>query len=252
MRKHRIRFGWKRDLPDFRDRAYRVTMPVELPELIDLRPLCPPIYDQEDIGSCTAQALAAAYQFEEMKQGKENFIPSRLFIYYNERVQEGTVNQDSGAMIRTGIRTMTGDGVCPETMWEYNTKQFKTKPTDECFIKAGDNQILEYLRITPHTVYEVKHCLVDGFPVAFGFMVFDSFMSPQVASTGMATIPNRRENANGGHAVLAVGYDDSKKCLIVRNSWGTKWGMDGYFYMPYWYIETLNVAADFWTIRLVE
>ncbi len=252
MRKHRIRFGWKRDLPDYRDIAYRVTMPVELPELIDLRPMCPPIYDQGDLGSCTANALGAAYQFEEMKLGKENFVPSRLFIYYNERVQEGTVNQDSGAMIRTGIKTMTADGVCPESMWEYIPKKFRTKPTDECFIKAGDNQILEYLRITPHTVYEVKHCLADGFPVAFGFMVYDSFMSPEVARTGIAPIPNPRENANGGHAVLAVGYDDSKKCFIVRNSWGTKWGMDGYFYMPYWYIETLNVAADFWTIRLVE
>ncbi len=251
-REKRIKFGWKRDLPDFRDVAYRVSMPVDLPELIDLRPNCPPIYNQGEIGSCTANALGAAYQFEEMKKGKENFIPSRLFIYYNEREIEGTVNSDSGAMIRTGIKTMTDLGVCPETSWNYVESRFKTKPLSGCYEEALNNQILEYLRITPHNVYDVKHCLVQGFPVAFGFMIYNSFMDEWVARTGKAPIPGKRESAMGGHAVLAVGYDDKKKCFIVRNSWGTEWGMDGYFYMPYWYIETPNVAADFWTIRLVE
>lgn len=253
MRKNRkIRFGWKRDLPDFRDRAYRVSMPVDLPEMIDLRDKCPPIYNQGELGSCTANALGAAYQFEEIKQGKENFIPSRLFIYYNEREIEGTVKEDAGAMIRTGIQTMVSWGVCPETLWDYNPGKFRTKPDASCYEQALNNQVLEYLRITPHNVYDVKHCLADGFPVSFGFMIYNSFMDEMVARTGMAPIPGRRESAQGGHAVLAVGYDDSKKCFIVRNSWGTSWGMDGYFYMPYWFIETPNVAADFWTIRLVE
>jgi C1A family cysteine protease len=143
-------------------------------------------------------------------------------------------------------------GVCPETSWDYSPKKFSMKPLTKCYEEALNNQVLEYLRITPHTVYEVKHCLADGFPVAFGFMVFDSFMTNAVARSGIAPIPHPNESSNGGHAVLAVGYDDSKKCFIVRNSWGTDWGMDGYFYMPYWYVETPNVAADFWTIRLVE
>jgi C1A family cysteine protease len=115
-----------------------------------------------------------------------------------------------------------------------------------------DNQILQYLRISPHTLYEVKHCLSDGYPVAFGFTVFESFMSDEVKRTGIAPMPQSNESVLGGHAVLAVGYDDSKNALIVRNSWGSEWGLDGYFYLPYGFVETPNMSADYWTIRLVE
>jgi C1A family cysteine protease len=203
-------------------------------------------------GNCTANALGAAYQFEQMKQKRPNFIPSRLFIYYNERVLENSVHQDNGAMIRTGIKTMVKEGVCPETMWKYNIKKFTQKPPQNCYDVALDNQVLQYLRISPHTVYEVKHCLSEGYPVVFGFMLFESIMSAEVRRTGYVPMPKANEKCLGGHAVMAVGYDDEKEVFIVRNSWGTDWGIDGYFYLPYGYISQPNLSADFWTIRLVE
>jgi C1A family cysteine protease len=220
--------------------------------LVDLRPLCPPVYNQGNLGSCTANAIGSAFQFEQMKQNKPNFIPSRLFIYYNEREMEGTINEDAGAMIRDGIKSVVDKGVCPETMWPYNERKFKQKPSQECYTEALNNQVKEYLRITPHTLYEVKHCLSDGYPVIFGFMIYESMMTDEVSRTGIVPIPSANESPIGGHAVLAVGYDDSKECLIVKNSWGTEWGIGGYFYLPYWFITTPNASADFWTIRLVE
>lgn len=247
-----IKFGWKRDLPDHRDFKFKVTIPVELPPVVDLRDLCPPVYDQGNLGSCTGQALAGAYQFEEMKQGTENFIPSKLFIYYNERVIEGTVNQDSGAMIRTGMKTLVDNGVCNETLWPYKECKFKTKPPSDCYIAAKDNQVLQYLRLSPHTLYDVKQCLALGYPVVFGFSVFESMMTEEVARTGVVPMPGSNDSSVGGHAVLAVGYDDSKNALIVRNSWGEGWGIKGYFYLPYGFVSDQNMSADYWTIRLVE
>ena len=247
-----IKFGWKRDIPDPRDHKFRVTAPQVLPPLIDLRDLCPPIYNQGTLGSCTAQALGAAYQFEQMKQKRPNFLPSRLFIYYNERVLEGSVNEDAGAMIRTGIKTMVKEGVCPETMWKYIESRFKKKPCPDCYKEALNNQVIEYLRLSPHSLYDVKNCLVNGYPVVFGFTIFQSFMSSYVARTGIATMPIANDSVIGGHAVMAVGYDDSIESLIVRNSWGKEWGIDGYFYLPYGYVTQANLSADYWTIRLVE
>jgi len=247
-----IKFGWKRDLPDHRDYKFKVSMPVDLPPMIDLRDQCPPVYDQGELGSCTGQALAGAYQFEDMKQGHPSFIPSKLFIYYNERVIEGTVNEDNGAMIRTGMKTLVDSGVCPETMWPYNTGRFTRKPCDPCYKTALDNQVLQYLRITPHTLQEVKQCLALGYPVVFGFSVYSSMMTPEVARTGVVPMPGPNDSLMGGHATMIVGYDDSKNSLIVRNSWGENWGMKGYFLLPYGYVSEPNLSADYWTIRLVE
>ena len=252
VKEKRINFGWKRDLPDHRDFKFKIVVPHDLPPLVDLREQCPIVYNQGNLSSCTTNALGGAFQFEQKKQGKPDFIPSRLFIYYNERVMEGTINEDAGAMIRDGIKTMVDAGVCPETMWKYLECKFKQKPPQECYTEALNNQVQEYLRISPHTLYEVKHCLSDGYPVAFGFTIYESMMTDEVARNGLVPIPNVNEAPIGGHAVLAVGYDDSKESLIVRNSWGAEWGIGGYFYLPYWYITTPNAAADFWTIRLVE
>lgn len=247
-----IKFGWVRDLPDPRDFKFKIKAPIPVPPKVDLRNQCPPVYNQGSLGSCTANALGAAFQFEQIKQEKPNWIPSRLFIYYNERVMEGTVNEDAGAMIRDGIKSMVKEGVCPETMWQYNVSKFKCRPPQECYIEALNNQVLEYLRITPHTLYEVKQCLAEGYPIVFGFMIFESMMTQEVARTGIVPVPSSREKPIGGHAVMAVGYDDEKEALIVRNSWGSEWGINGDFYLPYWFVTTHNASADYWTIRLVE
>lgn len=245
------KLGWKRDLPDPRDHKFKVVPQVELPKIVDLRNNCPSIYDQGQIGSCTANAMGGVFQFEQMKQQIPNFVPSRLFIYYNTRSLEGTINEDAGATLRNTMKTMVNVGVCPEKMWGYN-KCFKRKPSDDCYIEAQYNQVLEYLRVT-HSMYDIRYTLAQGFPVAFGMMLYDSFMSESAARTGKIPMPNlQTESSLGGHAVMLVGYNDTIREFIVRNSWGTNWGDRGYFYLPYEYIETPNLTADYWTIKLVE
>jgi C1A family cysteine protease len=191
-----------------------------------------------------------------LKDGAAFSDMSRLFIYYNERVIEHTVNEDSGAMIRDGIKTLAKQGVCPESMWPYNISKFKNKPAPKCYAEGLKHQILAYYRI--NTLQELKTSIAAGFPVTFGFSVYESFMTDRVAKTGIVYMPKWYEQLMGGHAVLAVGYDDNMKiqknkgAVIVRNSWGTSWGDKGYFYMPYPYINDRNLSDDFWQITKQE
>ena len=245
------KMGWLPDLPDQRDVMYAAPMAVmlQLPSVVDLRNQCPPVYDQGQLGSCTANSLSGAYEFDLKKQQKPDFMPSRLFIYYDERVLNNTVNSDSGAYIRDGIKTMNNQGVCPEKDWPYNITQFAVKPSPNCYAEAKKCQIKTYQRLV-NSLSQLKGCLAEGFPFVFGFTVYESFMTAEVAKTGIMPMPKPGEKTVGGHAVMAVGYDDSKSAFIIRNSWNTTWGIQGYFYMPYAYI-TSNLCNDFWTIRLV-
>ena len=247
------RYGWTPDLPDQRDQLYAAPPAAlqTLPPSVDLRPNCPPVYDQGELGSCTANAIGAAFQFEQMKQGIPNFMPSRLFIYYNERAMEGTVETDSGAMIRDGIKTANHDGAPPENLWPYDLSKFRTKPPRKAYTEAQKNQVLLYRRIT-RDLNQMKACLATGYPFVFGFSVYESFESQDVARTGVVQMPAVTEQLVGGHAVMAVGYDDSQGRFIVRNSWGEGWGMGGYFTFPYTYMTQRSLSSDFWTIRLVE
>jgi C1A family cysteine protease len=245
------RYGWIPDIPDQRDFLFAAP-PVTLPPKVDLRPGCPEVYDQGQLGSCTANAIGAAHQFEQIKQeDKDAFNPSRLFIYYNERAIEGTVDQDAGAMIRDGIKTVAKQGVCPEKEWPYMIGKFTAKPPKPCYTHAKNHQVVSYQRVA-QTQDQMKGCLAAGFPFVFGFAVYESFETQAVAKTGVVPMPDKTEKMLGGHAVMAVGYDDSEGRFIVRNSWGPKWGQGGYFTMPYDYLVNQDLAADFWTIRLVE
>jgi C1A family cysteine protease len=247
------RYGWIPDLPDQRDRIYAA--PFErtdvLPPSIDLRPNCPPVYDQGQLGSCTANATSAAFEFGEMKQNlSQIFAPSRLFIYYNERVIEGDVSADNGAQIRDGMKSLGNQGVCPETMWPYDPTQFATQPPDNCYQAALQNKVTSYQRVV-RDLGQMKGCLASGYPFVFGFTVYESFESQAVAQSGHAPMPALNEQVLGGHAVLAVGYDDAQQWFLVRNSWGTDWGMQGYFTLPYDYLLQRNLSSDFWTVRVV-
>jgi len=246
------RFGWVPDIPDPRDFLYAapVEMLRKLPEKVDLRPACPQVYDQLQVGSCTGNAIAGAFEFEQKKAQLQEFVPSRLFIYYNERAIEGTTNQDSGARIRDGIKSVAKLGVCPETDWPYseNMSVVTEKPSQTAFDDALPNHLTSYHRIT-HNLNQMKGCLAEGYPFVFGFTVYASFESPQVAKTGVVPMPASDEEQVGGHAVVAVGYDDQQQRFIVRNSWGPDWGMKGYFTMPYAYLTDANYSDDFWTIR---
>ena len=245
-------YGWRPDLPDYRDHLYGAVhrIPKKLPPKIDLRPLCSPIEDQGTLGSCTGNALVGALEYLEKKNKVDFKDLSRLFIYYNERALENSVAIDSGAQIRDGIKTLVKQGVCSEKSWPYIISKFAIKPPSSCYKEALDHQIIEYQRLV--TLDEMRACLAHGFPFVFGFSVYESFESQKIARTGVMPMPSRNERMIGGHAVCGVGYNDSKKRLIVRNSWGTVWGMDGYFTMPYKYLADRNLSDDFWTIRQAE
>jgi C1A family cysteine protease len=251
-----VKLGWRPQVPDIRDKKYtfvpKIT-PESLPSKVDLRGTCPPVYDQGELGSCTANAIAGAYEFEMMKQNLRAIIqPSRLMIYFNERAMEGTTDQDAGAEIRDGIKSVASQGVCSETEWPYEIDRFTVKPTEECYADALKNLLENYLPVN-QTLLDLKSSLAEGFPIVFGISVYDSLMSDEVAQTGVVPMPNpETDTLEGGHAIMGVGYDDTKQVFIIRNSWGVAWGDKGYFYLPYDYVTSADLASDFWSIRLVE
>lgn len=206
------------------------------------------------VHNCTANAWSAAFKFMDTKQKNainDPFIPSRLFIYYNEREMEGTINEDSGAMIRDGAKTLANQGVCDEATLPYEINRFSTKPSDKCYAEALNHQALTYWAVN-QDLDTMRQCLADGYPIVIGFAVYEAFEGPVVASSGVLNMPGNWERNLGGHAVLVVGYDDNENRFLVRNSWGSNWGMDGYFTMPYGYLTNRNLSDDFWTLRLVE
>jgi len=247
------RMGWKRDLPDFRDRVLALpSAAADLPPKVDLRPEEHfAIYDQGGLGSCTANAIGAAYHFDQIRQGIKDFTPSRLFIYYNERAMEGSIDSDAGAYIRDGMKSLEKLGVCSEHLWPYVETKFTNRPSSHCYEVAKRNRAKQYARV-PQTLEAMKGCLNEGFPFCFGFIVMSSFQFPDVALTGWMHMPGPYDFVMGGHAVLAVGYDDKKEVFIVRNSWGKLWGDKGYFYMPYAYITNPGLVDDLWMVRFVD
>jgi C1A family cysteine protease len=247
-------FGWKPEVPDHRDLPYSMMrlaleQPLALPSQVDLRSGCPPIYDQGQLGSCTGNAIAGAFQFDRRKQNLPDFVPSRLFIYYNERAMEGSVSEDAGAYIRDGIKSIAKQGVCKESQWPYNISKFATKPSKSCYTSAVKYRAVSYFRLNNSNLSELKTCLAAGFPFVFGFTVYSSFFQGDT-NHGIVPMPGN-ESVEGGHAVLAVGYDDSNQRFIIRNSWGAGKGDNGYYYMPYPYLTNLSLSDDFWTVRTV-
>lgn len=243
------RLGWIPDHPDHRDLLFTAIAPKlkALPASTDLRPKCSAVEDQGNLGSCTANALVGAMEYVGNKNGVPFVDLSRLFLYYNERRLIGTITVDSGAYLRDGIKSLVKEGVCKEVTCPYKIADFAKKPSTKAYTEALKRQVLSYYRL--NLVDEMKACLADGFPFAFGFSVYDSFMSASVQKTGTVNLPKPTESLQGGHAVLAVGYNDAKQRFLVRNSWGPNWGDKGYFTMPYAYLANRNLSDDFWTIR---
>ncbi len=251
--------GWRPQLPDHRDLMFAASPEVAaaLPPTVDLRHsgFMPPVYDQGQLGSCTGNGIAAAIQFERARQKLPHAerVPSRLMIYYDERVMENTVGSDAGAEIRDGIKSVAQTGTCFEDGpdgWPYDISKFTHKPPPACYAAAIKDRAVQYLAVTQQS-QQVRACLAAGFPIVFGFTCYSEIDSDVVAKTGRVPMPRSGEAPVGGHCVLLAGYDDPNRTFLFRNSWGPGWALHGYGLFPYEYVLRSDLASDFWTVRLV-
>lgn len=252
--------GWRRDTPDARD-LMMVTNPLTgfdvsrpTPDKVDMRDasFMPAVWDQGDIGSCTAHSVGGAYAVAVAQTAKVSAArvptPSRLFIYFHERVLEGTVDSDAGAEIRDGFKVISAIGVPPEKDWPYDVSKFAARPPSLADSDASKHRATKYVRVAPNWTAVIR-VLASGYPVSFGFTVYESFESEDVANTGIAPTPGTGEQVLGGHAVLAVGYSKETRRLIVRNSWGVEWGQKGYFELPDTFFD-MGLVSDCWACEV--
>lgn len=272
--------GWLPDYPDFRDyteghenvhgilAATGVTKKKKAAaKPVDLRPWCPPVEDQGSIGSCTAHAGVGIMEYYERRAFGRHIDASRLFLY---KVTRNLLHWtgDTGAYLRSTMGALTLFGVPPEEYWPYNVTDYEKEPTAFCYAFAQNYQAIKYFRHDPpgtasgDLLERVKTYLAAGHPAMFGFTVYSSIYDS--AKTGMIPYPCKGERIEGGHAVIAVGFDDKVKirnsgscgaettgALLIRNSWGTGWGDGGYGWLPYDYILK-GLAEDFWSILKKE
>ena len=241
-------YGWKRDTVDQRDKymKFKKDHYINIRKKVDLRDQFGVVYDQGELGSCTANAICGAYSYDQKKQKQQSFDPSRLFLYYNERDMEHTTHEDSGASIRDGMKALNRYGVCQEILWPYDIDHFTSRPYDDCYYNARSHRSIKYKRIQ-NQLNELKTALSNGYPITFGFDVYQNF---EEFNASQETMPFPEGKLLGGHAVLAVGYSDERQCFLIRNSWGAQWGINGYFMMPYDFIVSEH-CADFWVLEKV-
>jgi C1A family cysteine protease len=276
----RCGMGWIPDYPDFRDYTEeteevksvigmsRISKGKSSPVSVDLREWCSPIEDQGALGSCTAHAGVGVIEYYERKSFGRHIDASRLFLYKVTR-NLMKMKGDTGAYLRTTMGAMVLFGVPPEEYWPYgeDEKEFDKEPPAFCYAFAQNYQTVKYFRHDPpgskadKVLGKVKAYLMKGHPAMFGFTVYNSI--EQAGSTGKIPFPSRKEKIEGGHAIVAVGYDDKMKiknkygktettgALLIRNSWGKGWGEGGYGWLPYEYILR-GLAEDFWSVLKKE
>lgn len=262
-------WGYRPDIPDIRDFPARSVLRLraagDRPSTIDLRMNMPEVFDQGRIGSCVSQSVAALVWHARSQVEGRVAVPSRPFIYYASRVREGTVPIDNGQYIRTAMKVLSHEGAAPEYMWGHEldendlpdsswlfpkSSRWIRKPTKRVYTEAERWQTLVYYRV--NSVDDMLNCLADGFPFTFGFAVYRSFYGSDGRPQVVTPMPHSTEKMLGGHAVVAVGYDDNRRMFLCRNSWGTDVQDKGHYWMPYSYLGNANLASDVWTIRDVE
>ncbi len=268
LRANEIGLGWIPDLPDFRDytpdsaevkqmfREARVPLKTRAPSSVDLRQWCAPVDDQGKLGSCTSHAVIGLVEYLQNRTKGEYLHASRRFLYKVTRKLYGLTG-DTGAYIRGTMKALRIFGVCPEQYWQYDVPSFDAEPSAFCYAFAQAYQALVYYRLDEVgtqqsiTLQKIKQQLASGLPVAFGFTVYSSIYDQNVAKTGDIPYPERGDKVVGGHAIAAVGYDDKRMVIRIRNSWGRDWGDKGYGTLPYAYVEN-GLARDFWVLASVE
>jgi C1A family cysteine protease len=224
-----------------------------LPSSSSLQSHCKVVYDQGQLGSCTANAFCGAHCIlQDIKQGSVSFRPSRLYFYYKEREIEHTVKSDSGAEVTDGESYVQKHGICSETSWPYDIKQYKVTPPSSCDHEAKDHKISSYrtIPINDQLLTNIKQSIVNQVPVLIAISVYESFDSNETAQTGLVTIPKSSEKCEGGHEMCLVGYDDSTKLFTVLNSWGTDWGQKGFCHIPYDYLMNPHWGQEFTCFNL--
>jgi len=243
-----LKYNLKRQEQDKRDHLFSTVAGKSIPKLIDMRRLMPSIYNQLELGSCTANSSVAYTVF--LNSNKVEL--SRLFEYFKAREIEGTIDEDSGATNRDNVKSIKKNGICEEKFMPYDISKFTIPPTLNAIINAKNYTISSYAALS--NLSSIKQALAMSRPVIIGMDVYESFESDIVAKTGKMPMPLDSEECLGGHSVLVVGYIDAPKtfkttkgCLIVRNSWGTEWGDNGYFYMPYEYL--VKHTFDYWVMN---
>lgn len=257
--------GWRRQTLDLRDHAHAYAahprVAAALPPYVDLRPMMPPVYDQGQLGSCVANATAALLQYERRRLSvpEGDRVPSRLMIYYGAREMEGTAAVDAGSEIRDAIKFVAANGTAFEDgpdAWPYDVSRFAQRPPRACYDSAYRDAGVIYRPVAQNAT-QLMAALAEGWPVAFGFMVYSGLDSDEIArnyrddpASGRLIMPGRNERAEGGHAVVLVGYDYANRSFLVRNSWGGAWGLRGYFIMPFEYVVRPDLSSDFWTVQL--
>lgn len=257
----------KQDSLDLRDYLYLpmrrgLLAEVTPPQSVDLQAFLPPPFDQGSEGSCGPNAADGMMCF--LNKTSEGY--SRQQIYYGVRVIENDVSQDDGVETRDLFKVLTTTGAAPESMWPYTPQNLFTAPPADVLAAAKKNVISTYARLS--TQADFITCLSEGFPFILGFNVFESFMSDAFAKSGVMPIPASNEQNIGGHDVLAVGYDLEfcssptfkasgltansayNTSLLIRNSWGSDWGIAGHFWMPMSYATSPSTGGDAWTARL--
>lgn len=224
-----------------------------LPRAVDLRGDCTPVEDQGQIGSCTANAAVGALEFQRRKDGKPAGDLSRLFVYYNSRRMAGQEQDDGGATIAQCMAALLAFGTPPERSWPYDPALVKTTPDAKVFQEALDATPREYAKV--EGLEHVKGALARQYPVVFGTSLPQRCFE-EAARTGVMPTPTAAELAEaektGGHAMLLVGYDDAPRTFIVRNSWGTQWGHQGYCQMSYDTFEQSRAATTSWILGNLE
>lgn len=243
-------YGRTKDTHDTRDHRYNAARPITVADIVDLAPHCSPVKNQDQLGACTGFSIIGALEYDENVQHEDFVELSELYVYFNERDAEGTTREDAGGEIRDGIKTIAQFGACLESLWPYDETAFRRKPSVEAYQDGLNHRALEYKRVDEDQD-SLIHALASGFPVVIGITVFESFESDQVAADGMVPLPGPDEQCMGGHAVLLVGYDKKRSLWKVRNSWGADWGSSGYFYLPFEYLTTPELASDFWTVSKI-